>query len=85
MICGTTWYLTILREALGGIARIGQLQLLQPLLTIGWAVLLLGESLNWLTGLLVVIFVALGQRARSRSRAQVPPEPASVSDLAMAK
>jgi drug/metabolite transporter (DMT)-like permease len=72
--------------ALGGIARIGQLQLLQPLLTIGWAVLLLGESLNWLTcvtALLVVICVAFGQRARSRPTASVLPEPASAADLAI--
>lgn len=60
------WYRGL---ALGGIARIGQLQLLQPLLTIGWAALLLGEALTWLTGvtaLLVVGCVALGQRARLR-------------------
>jgi drug/metabolite transporter (DMT)-like permease len=74
--------------AMGGIARIGQLQLLQPLLTIGWAVLLLGESLTWLTGvtaLLVVLCVALGQRARSRPRAPELLESAPVSDLAMAE
>ena len=79
------WYRGL---ALGGIARIGRIQLLQPLLTIGWAVLLLGQSLSWLTGvtaLLVVLCVALGQRARSHQRAQVPPEPAPVSDLAMAE
>ncbi len=51
----------------GGIARISQLQLLQPLLTIAWAALFLGEHLTVLTGitaLLVILCVALGQRSR---------------------
>lgn len=58
------WYGGLAR---GGIARISQLQLLQPLLTIVWAALLLGEQLTWLTGiaaLLVVLCVAIGQRSR---------------------
>jgi drug/metabolite transporter (DMT)-like permease len=57
--------------ALGGIARISQLQLLQPLLTIVWAALLLGEQLTLLTGLtavLVVLCVAIGQRSRMKPR-----------------
>jgi drug/metabolite transporter (DMT)-like permease len=60
------WYRGL---ALGGIARISQLQLLQPLLTIGWAALFLGESLTLATGLtavLVVLCVAVGQRSRRR-------------------
>ena len=59
--------------AKGGIARISQLQLLQPLLTIGWAALFLGESLSWLTGvtaLFVVLCVAVGQRARAQPVSQ---------------
>ncbi|HEX7735028.1 MAG TPA: DMT family transporter, partial [Ktedonobacteraceae bacterium] len=58
------WYAGLAR---GGIARISQLQLLQPLLTIFWAALLLGERLTLFTGasaLLVMICVALGQRSR---------------------
>lgn len=54
--------------ALGGIARIGQLQLIQPLLTVAWAALLLGEHLTLLTGLaalLVVLCVIVGQRSRT--------------------
>jgi drug/metabolite transporter (DMT)-like permease len=54
--------------ALGGIARIGQLQLIQPLLTVAWAALLLGEHLTLLTGLaalLVVLCVVVGQRSRT--------------------
>lgn len=62
------WYRGL---ALGGIARISQLQLLQPLLTIGWAALLLGESLtlaSGLTAVLVLLCVAVGQRSRRRDR-----------------
>jgi drug/metabolite transporter (DMT)-like permease len=73
--------------ALGGIARIGQLQLVQPLLTIGWAVLLLGESLNGLTGvtaLLVVLCVAVGQRSRAQPIAQAK-DAASAAVLALAE
>ncbi len=58
------WYRGL---ALGGIARISQIQLLQPLLTIAWAALFLGESLTPATGLtaiLVLFCVALGQRSR---------------------
>lgn len=58
------WYRGL---ALGGIARISQLQLLQPLLTIAWAALFLGESLTLATGLtaiLVLLCVAVGQRSR---------------------
>lgn len=58
------WYRGL---ALGGIARISQIQLLQPLLTICWAALFLGESLTIATGvtaILVLFCVALGQRSR---------------------
>ncbi|HEY3994239.1 MAG TPA: DMT family transporter [Ktedonobacteraceae bacterium] len=58
------WYYGLAR---GGIARISQLQLLQPLLTIVWAALLLGEHLTLFTGasaLLVVLCVAVGQWSR---------------------
>lgn len=59
------WYRGL---ALGGIARISQLQLIQPLLTVAWAALLLGEHLTLLTGLaavLVVLCVIVGQRSRA--------------------
>lgn len=58
------WYAGLAR---GGIARISQLQLLQPLLTIVWAALLLGEHLTLLTSvsaLLVMLCVAAGQRSK---------------------
>lgn len=40
------WYRGL---ALGGVARVGQLQLAQPVLSLGWAALLLGEALTWQT------------------------------------
>lgn len=53
--------------ALGGIAKVGQIQLLQPFLTILASALLLGESgdaLTWLFAVLVVAVVAIGKTAR---------------------
>lgn len=53
------WYRGL---ALGGVARIGQIQLLQPVLTMLWAVLLLGEQVNRQTviaSLLVIASTAL--------------------------
>lgn len=58
------WYKGL---ALGGIARIGQLQLLQPFLTLGFAGLLLGEKIavaQVLVALIVFGCVALGRKAR---------------------
>jgi len=40
------WYRGL---ALGGIARIGQLQLAQPVLSLAWAALFLGEAITWTT------------------------------------
>ncbi len=51
--------------ALGGIARVGQIQLLQVFLTLGWAAFLLGEKITvWtaLTAIFVVGTVAIGRR-----------------------
>ncbi|WP_432092568.1 DMT family transporter [Streptomyces sp. bgisy100] len=51
-----------------GVARASQLQLAQPLLTLVWAVLLLGEHLTpaaLLTALAVLVCIAVTQRARS--------------------
>lgn len=74
------WYRGL---ALGGIARISQLQLLQPLLTIGWAALFLGEPLTLATGLtavLVLLCVAAGQRSRIRETS-VQQLPASLAQV----
>lgn len=57
------WYRGL---ALGGIAKVGQTQLLQPLLTIAASVFLLGESadrLTWIVAGLVLAVVALGKSA----------------------
>jgi len=51
--------------ARGGVARIGQLQLLQPFVTLAGAAVLLAEQITWLQigfGGLVVLIVALGRR-----------------------
>lgn len=59
------WYQGL---ALGGIARISQLQLFQPLLTLGWSALLLGEVINpamVVAAALVVLSVAFSQHARA--------------------
>jgi len=56
------WYRGL---ALGGIARVGQLQLLQPFLTLAFAALLVGEQLDWMTAafaVAVVVCVAAGRR-----------------------
>ena len=58
------WYRGL---ALGGIARVGQLQLAQPVLTLAWSALLLGEQVDPLTvlaALAVIATVALGRRVR---------------------
>jgi drug/metabolite transporter (DMT)-like permease len=66
------WYRGL---AAGGIARIGQLQLAQPVLTLIWAALLLGEQVTAATvaaALAVLACVGLTQRARV-SRPRTPP------------
>jgi drug/metabolite transporter (DMT)-like permease len=53
------WYRGL---ALGGVARVGQVQLLQPVLTLGWGALLLGERVGARTvfaSLLVIASVGL--------------------------
>ena len=63
MFLGMIWWYRGL--GLGGIARVGQVQLLQPFLTLLWAALLLEETWNWLSLLcaaIVVAFVAIGRR-----------------------
>src|SRR4051812_26305348 len=58
------WYAGLAR---GGVARVGQLQLAQPVLTLGWSALILGEQvgpLTLLTAVAVLASVAATQRAR---------------------
>jgi drug/metabolite transporter (DMT)-like permease len=59
------WYRGL---ALGGIAKIAQLQLMQPVLTLVWSALLLSESIGPATGgaaVLVIAAVAVTQRTRA--------------------
>jgi drug/metabolite transporter (DMT)-like permease len=68
--------------ALAGVARVGQLQLVQPVLTIVWSALLLGEHVGLPTvaaALLVVVSAAFAQRQRSSATSpamQPAPQPA---------
>ncbi|MEV4349942.1 DMT family transporter [Actinoplanes sp. NPDC049596] len=67
------WYAGLAR---GGIARVGQIQLAQPLLTLAWSALLLGESitpLSMVAAAVVLACVVLTQR--TRRPAVVPPRP----------
>ncbi|WP_205697754.1 DMT family transporter [Conexibacter sp. SYSU D00693] len=69
------WYAGLAR---GGVAKVGQVQLAQPLLTLGWSALVLGEHVGpeaLLTALAVVACVVVTQRARvaAPTRAQQAP------------
>ena len=72
------WYAALAR---GGVAKIGQVQLVQPLLTLGWSAALLGEHVGPGTlaaALAVVASVVATQRARvglARPRTLRNPEP----------
>jgi drug/metabolite transporter (DMT)-like permease len=65
------WYRGL---ALGGIARVGQIQLAQPVMTLGWGYLLLGESITALqiaTAIAVLISVGASVRLRASRAAQM--------------
>jgi drug/metabolite transporter (DMT)-like permease len=58
------WYRGL---AIGPMARVSQVQLVQPVLTIMWAALLLGEELTWPTalgGVAVILCAAVAVRIR---------------------
>jgi drug/metabolite transporter (DMT)-like permease len=58
------WYHAM---ALGGVARVGRLQVAQPALTLAWSALLLGEHVSWLTvaaAAAVIVAAAVGRNAR---------------------
>jgi drug/metabolite transporter (DMT)-like permease len=58
------WYRGL---AIGPMAQVSQIQLVQPVLSIGWAALLLGENLTWTTiigGLAVILCAGLAVRVR---------------------
>ncbi|WP_369370464.1 DMT family transporter [Promicromonospora sp. Populi] len=60
------WYRGL---AIGPMAQVSQVQLVQPVLTIGWAALLLGEQLTWPTmlgGAAVIVCAGIAVRTRLR-------------------
>ncbi len=71
------WYAGL---ALGGVAKVGQVQLAQPVLTLAWAALLLGEQVTAATvlaALAVLASVVATQRARvDRGHARGRADPA---------
>lgn len=57
------WYAGLAR---GGIARVSQVQLLQPILSLVWATIFLREHLDWLTGVVaLIVFVSVAGSRRS--------------------
>ncbi|WP_372406479.1 DMT family transporter [Streptomyces luteireticuli] len=75
------WYRAM---ALTGVARAGQLQLAQPLLTLVWSVTLLGERLAPaapLAAVAVLVCIAVTQRAGSPTRSDRRPRPAGSANL----
>jgi drug/metabolite transporter (DMT)-like permease len=72
------WYRGL---ALGGVAKVSQVQLAQPLLTVGASVVLFGQHLDpavLVAALAVLVCVASAQRTRVRPRAPAtPPCPAA--------
>ncbi|KAA2253932.1 DMT family transporter [Solihabitans fulvus] len=66
------WYEGLAR---GGVARVGRLQLVQPILTLGWSVLLLGETLDLVT--IIAAVVVLGAVAVGRNARVDPAAPAA--------
>jgi drug/metabolite transporter (DMT)-like permease len=66
------WYQGL---SLGGVARVGQVQLLQPFLTILASALLLGEHLTittWIFAAGVIVCVALGKQTQISAAKQRP-------------
>ncbi|WP_326563976.1 DMT family transporter [Micromonospora peucetia] len=68
------WYTGLAR---GGIARVGQIQLTQPVLTLAWSALLLGEAVTPASvgaAFLVLVCVLLTQRYRNSTGAPTAQE-----------
>jgi drug/metabolite transporter (DMT)-like permease len=69
------WYHAM---AIGGVARVGRLQIAQPALTLCWSALLLGEHVSLISGVAaaaVIAATAVGRNARvdDAGRDRVPP------------
>jgi drug/metabolite transporter (DMT)-like permease len=74
------WYAGL---ALGGVAKVGQVQLAQPVLTLVWAALLLGEEVT-LGTVLAALAVLASVVATQRTRVDRAPAPARRSEPAVA-
>ena len=64
--------------AIGPMSQVSQVQLVQPVLSIGWAVLLLGERLTGATvlgGVIVILLAGTAVRIRLGTRPAGPPRP----------
>jgi drug/metabolite transporter (DMT)-like permease len=71
------WYRGL---AAGGVARVGQMQLLQPFFTVLIAALMLGETLTWTTvgfAVAVIATVAIGRRMQVVSKIVPCPHPSA--------
>lgn len=69
------WYAGL---AAGGVAKIGQIQLAQPVLTLMWSAVVLGEPVGWpalATAAVVVVCVVLTQRSRVTAPPVAEPLP----------
>ncbi|WP_232836770.1 DMT family transporter [Lentzea terrae] len=69
------WYAGL---AAGGVAKIGQIQLAQPVLTLMWSAAVLGEPVGWpalTTAAVVVVCVVLTQRSRVTPQTVTEPQP----------
>lgn len=68
------WYAGLAR---GGVARVGQIQLAQPVLTLFWSFLLLGEAVSGASvGAAVVVLGCVVLTQRSRVSSPAPSVPA---------
>lgn len=70
------WYAGL---AAGGVAKIGQIQLAQPVLTLMWSALVLSEPVGWqalATAAVVLVCVVLTQRSRVPSGPKLSDPPA---------
>jgi drug/metabolite transporter (DMT)-like permease len=76
------WYHAM---AVGGVARVGRLQIAQPALTLGWSALLLGEHVSLLSGAAataVIVAAAAGRNARVDAAAAPTAEAAGLRAVA---
>ncbi len=79
------WYRGL---AIGPMAQVSQIQLVQPVLSICWAGLLLGEALTWTTivgGVAVILCAGAAVRVRLRPAAAQPAEVTATPSLQTVK